>query len=130
MTCSISGVLSIDKCWFLLGTVYISTYIYICKSQSSREPKSSRKQLHVTACLNNSDMENNISTISHSSSGYSKCKPFLFLLCVSCREIQLHHFHQWLMSCSAAYRLLDFSFLSEGIVLHFSFSVLSFESKN
>lgn len=53
---------------------------------------------------------------------------FIFVY-ASCREIQLHHFHQWLMSCSAAYWLFDSSFLSEGTVLHFPFSFLISKTK-
>lgn len=54
---------------------------------------------------------------------------FIFIY-ASFREIQLHPFHQQLTSCSAAYWFLDSSFLSEGIVLRFSFSFLICKNKN
>lgn len=51
----------------------------------------------------------------------ANCFCFLSDVYASCRDIQLQHFHQWLMSCSATYWLSDSSFLSQAIVLHFSF---------
>lgn len=53
----------------------------------------------------------------------AKCFCFLSYVYASWRDINLQHFHQWLMSCSTTYWLSDSSFLSEAVVLEFSFYV-------
>lgn len=83
-------VLSIDKYWLLLVTVYIGTCISCELPMSRVQPQMARYWI----------------------------LPFWKLWH---GEIQLQHFHQWLMSCCATYWLSDSSFLSEAIVLHFLF---------